>query len=132
MGSENRSISVIIPCFNCSKYLDRTLTSLENQDFKDFVVVCINDGSTDNTLDILERWKEKGTLRIKIINQENGGVSKARNAGIRACNTKYIAFCDSDDEYGSSFLSSLYNAIEADAADAAYCYLTKDQKKIAQ
>lgn len=130
MNSVNKEISVIIPCFNCSKYIGETLESLENQVFKNFVVICVNDGSTDNTLDILREWEAKGTLDIKIISQENGGVSKARNEGIKASNTKYIAFCDSDDIYSEFFLSSLYEAIEKNNADAAYCYLTRDVKKL--
>lgn len=89
-------ISVVIPVYNTEKYLDECLNSVENQTLKDIEIVCVNDGSKDGSLEILKRHSEKDN-RIKIVNQENAGVSAARNAGIKAAQGKYISFFDSDD-----------------------------------
>lgn len=130
MNKENKKISVIIPCYNCSKSIGETLSSLEKQVFRDFSIICVNDGSTDSTLKILEKWQKKGTIDIQIINQKNCGVSKARNAGILASKTEYIVFCDSDDLYSEYFLSALHEAIEKSKADTAYCYLSRKYKEV--
>lgn len=89
-------ISVVIPVYNTEKYLDECLDSVENQTLKDIEIVCVNDGSKDNSLEILKKHAEKDD-RIKIVNQENAGVSAARNTGIKAAQGKYISFFDSDD-----------------------------------
>lgn len=89
-------ISVIIPIFNAEKTLKRCLDSILNQTFKNFEIICVNDGSQDKSIDILKEYKEKDN-RIIIIQQENKGVSSARNAGIKIAKGKYITFIDSDD-----------------------------------
>ncbi|MGN1044072.1 MAG: glycosyltransferase family 2 protein [Acutalibacteraceae bacterium] len=89
-------VSAIVPVYNTEKYLDDCLTSIENQTLKDIEIICINDGSTDNSLKILESHASRDD-RIKIINQENQGVSVARNKGIEAATGEYISFMDSDD-----------------------------------
>lgn len=89
-------ISAIVPVYNTEKYLDECLNSIENQTLKDIEIICVNDGSTDNSLKILESHASRDD-RIKIINQENQGVSVARNAGIEAATGEYISFIDSDD-----------------------------------
>ena len=76
-------VSVVMPVYNTEKYLDESLNSIENQTLKDIEIICVNDGSTDNSLKILESHASRDD-RIKIINQENQGVSVARNAGIEA------------------------------------------------
>ncbi len=96
LGPENVKVSVIIPVYNTEKYLDECLNSVQNQTLKDIEIVCVNDGSTDGSLKILEEH-EKNDSRIRIINQENGGVSSARNNGIRNAHGDYIMFLDSDD-----------------------------------
>ena len=89
-------LSVVMPVYNVEDYLDEALNSAENQTYKDMEIICVNDGSTDNSLAILEKHAKKDK-RIKVINQENQGVSKARNAGMKAATGKYIYFFDSDD-----------------------------------
>ena len=89
-------ISVIVPVYNVEEYLPKCLASIVNQTFKDIEIICVNDGSTDNSLDILRTYAEKDS-RIKVINQTNQGLSAARNTGIKAAQGKYLAFVDSDD-----------------------------------
>ena len=74
-------ISVIIPVYNVEKYLRECLDSVVNQTLKDIEIICVNDGSTDNSLDILNEFSNKDN-RVKIINKTNGGLSSARNAGM--------------------------------------------------
>lgn len=89
-------VSVIVPVYNTEKYLDECLESLENQTLKEMEVICVNDGSKDNSLEILQNHAKKDS-RIKIINQENAGVCAARNNGLKAAKGDFVIFCDSDD-----------------------------------
>jgi glycosyltransferase involved in cell wall biosynthesis len=86
-------VSVIVPAFNCEKTISETLLSLINQDYEEIEIVVVNDGSTDNTLNILKSFGNK----IRLFDQKNAGVSSARNAGLQKANGEYISFCDSDD-----------------------------------
>lgn len=90
------SISIIIPVFNVEQYLDECLLSAVNQTYRNIEIVVINDGSTDSSSDICEEWARKDA-RIKVIHQENGGLSVARNTGIEYAKGQYICFLDSDD-----------------------------------
>jgi glycosyltransferase involved in cell wall biosynthesis len=89
-------ISVIIPIYNTEKYLRQCLDSVVNQTLKDIEIICINDGSTDNSLQILNEYVTKDT-RMKIINSKNGGSCGSRNAGLNIVKSDYIMFVDSDD-----------------------------------
>ncbi|MBQ6840347.1 MAG: glycosyltransferase family 2 protein [Oscillospiraceae bacterium] len=89
-------VSVIIPVYNVEKCLSTCLTSCINQTLYDVEFICVNDGSTDNSLAILEKFAQVDN-RIKIVNKPNGGLSSARNAGIREANGEIIMFLDSDD-----------------------------------
>ncbi len=98
-GPESKvKVSVVMPVYNVAKYLGETLDCVENQTLKEIEIICVNDGSRDDgaTLRVLEEHQKKDK-RIKIINQENGGVSVARNTGINAATGEYIAFMDGDD-----------------------------------
>ena len=95
--------SVIVPCYNVASYLDKCLESIFKQTNQDFEVICINDGSTDNTLDILNKYKDD----IIIINQDNLGLSEARNNGINKASGKYLVFVDSDDSIEPKLLENL-------------------------
>lgn len=110
-------VSITIPVYNVSKYLSRCLDSIFKQDFEDFEVICVNDGSTDNSLDILKSYAEKYP-QMKIVIQENQGLSVARNTGMEKACGKYIMFVDADDFLcSSSALSSLYNYAEAHSSE---------------
>ena len=102
-------ISIIIPIYNAENYLKRCLNSVINQTLKDIEIICINDCSKDNSLEILKKYSKKDK-RIKIINlKENKGESKARNIGLDNTNSEYIAFLDNDDEIDLDFYEKLYN-----------------------
>lgn len=89
-------ISVIIPVYNVETYLDKCLNSIINQTFNDIEIICVNDGSTDGSLEILNRFASCDN-RIKVINKKNGGLSSARNVGLENATSKWISFIDSDD-----------------------------------
>ncbi len=102
-------VSVIIPVYNVEKYLRQCLDSVINQTLEDIEIICVNDGSTDNSLQILEEYALKDN-RIYIINQKNRGVSVARNNGIKKAHGEYICFIDPDDIYPTDdILEVLYN-----------------------
>lgn len=93
----NGKISVVVPVYNTKKYLGRCLDSLMAQTYKNLEILCVNDGSTDNSQKILEDYAAKDS-RITIIVQENGGLSAARNTGIAHATGTFVSFVDSDDE----------------------------------
>ena len=109
-------ITIILPVYNVEKYLRQCLDSIVNQTFKDFECLCINDGSTDKSLSILQEYAQKDE-RFKIVTQENKGLSVTRNVGIKNTNTKYLTFIDSDDWITENYLEVLYNKIEETNAD---------------
>lgn len=100
-------ISIIIPVYNEEIYIADTLTSLLNQSFKEFEVICVDDGSEDHTLDILKSISDKDN-RITILSQENSGAGKARNNGLKYAKGKYVIFLDSDDLFEQDMLEKLY------------------------
>jgi len=104
-------ISVIIPIYNQEKYLSECLDNIINQSFRDIEIICINDGSTDNSLEILEDYALKEE-RIRIITQENQGLAATRNRGIEIANGKYVYFIDSDDYLESTALEKLHDLSE--------------------
>lgn len=94
--TKSSKISVIIPVYNTERYLPRCLDSVLSNTYDNLEVICINDGSTDNSINILDNYKVSDE-RVVVINQKNSGVSAARNAGINVATGEYIAFIDSDD-----------------------------------
>lgn len=117
-------ISVIIPVYNVEMYLEQCVNSVMNQTLDDIEIICVNDGSTDNSLHILKELATKDK-RLKIINQENLGLSEARNRGIKEAIGKYISFIDSDDWIDVDFLEKLYSAAEENQADIAAAGIIK-------
>ena len=113
-------VSVIVPVYNVEKFLPRCLDSIINQTLKDIEIICINDGSPDNSLQILEDYAKKDS-RIRIINQENSGPSVSRNKGILMAQGEYIGFVDSDDWLDVDFYEKLYAAAQKYDADIAAC-----------
>ncbi len=123
-------VSVIIPCYNCSKTIVATLESIRKQVYKNYEIICINDGSTDRTYNTIYEWSCKNKIPVKIINQKNRGVSSARNNGIRNASGMYVCFIDADDEYASSFIKSLVLGIVKNKCDASYCKITRVKKRL--
>ena len=127
-GSVNPFVSVILPCYNCEKYIAEALGSLLRQDCTDFEILCIDDGSTDDTWSQLLRFAERAdTLRPEIslclFREENRGVSGARNLGLSLARGKYILFLDADDLFEDTMISSLVNAAEKYGTDTVFCRL---------
>lgn len=118
-------VSVVIPVYNVEQYLPKCLTSIVQQTLKDIEIICVNDGSTDNCLKIIEEFKSKDE-RIKIINKENDGLGSARNAGLEYATGEYISFIDSDDYVDENFLELLYNEAKENDADVACCGVIRE------
>lgn len=113
-------ISIIVPVYNAEKHLEKCLNSILNQTFTDFELILINDGSTDKSNIICENFAEKDS-RISLINQENKGISSARNLGIKLAKKPYLAFIDADDWIETIYLEVLYNLIITHNADISIC-----------
>ena len=114
-------ISVIIPIYNVEKYLARCLDSVISQTYTNLEIICVNDCSPDNSHLILQEYATKDK-RIKIITREkNGGLSAARNSGLKVATGKYIYFLDSDDWITPDFLEKMYTAITTQKQDAVCC-----------
>ena len=113
-------ISVIVPVHNCEKYIEKCINSILNQTFKDFELILVNDGSSDNSGKVCDYFKEKDS-RVKIVHQKNMGVSVARNVGLDVSEGKYIGFIDGDDYIESDMYEFLYNNIKKNEAEVAIC-----------
>jgi glycosyltransferase involved in cell wall biosynthesis len=106
---DNIKVSVIVPVYNEEQYISATLDSIINQNFEDFELIVVDDGSTDSTLEIITEKLSNSKINHKIIHQENNGVSSARNRGIAESSGDYIVFVDADDYVLTDHLSNLYN-----------------------
>jgi len=126
------AISVIVPAYNVEKYIPKTLKSLKNQTFKSIEVIVINDGSTDNTRNVIINELTGADFDWKLIDQENKGVSIARNTGIEASNGEYVHFLDGDDYVGSTFAEKMYQKAKSNNCDMVFCRLdqTLPDKKL--
>lgn len=121
-------ISIIIPVYNVEDYLEECLDSIINQPLKDIEIICVNDGSTDKSLDILKKYATKDK-RIKVINQKNKGLSGARNSGLKIAIGKYVFFIDSDDYLLKDSLEKLYvKATKEDAQILIFSAITEPRK----
>ena len=121
---EENLISVIIPIYNVENYISRCLDSVINQTYKKIEIICVDDGSPDNSIKILKEYEEKDN-RIRIIRQENKGLSGARNTGIKNSKGEYIFFLDSDDWLPLNSLELLYEDILLNKSDISVGNLTK-------
>lgn len=111
-------VSIIVPVYNVEKYLKRCLDSLVNQTLKDIEIICVNDGSTDGSLAILDEYVRNDD-RIVVINQENSGQSVARNRGIDVAKGEYLGFVDSDDWVSEDYFERLHNSAIQNNAEIA-------------
>ena len=114
--NSNIKFSIIVPVYNVEKFLRESLDSIISQTLKDFEVICVNDGSTDNSLEILNEYA-KSDFRFKIISQENQGQGLARNNAIDIAQGKYLLFVDPDDFIESNTLEVLYNKFQETDVD---------------
>jgi len=112
-------VSVVVPVYNTEEYLSKCLDSLIKQTLKDIEIICVNDGSTDSSLQILNDYKIKDN-RIKIINQDNLGPSAARNRGLLECKGEYISFIDSDDWIETKAYEKLYGSSKKNDLDLVF------------
>lgn len=124
-------VSLIISIYNVCQYLSRCIESVLNQDFNDYEVILVDDGSTDKSGEICDIYAEKND-NIKVIHKQNEGLSSARLAGFRIANGKYICFIDSDDYLKQSYLSDLYHSIKNNNAEISICAYSyeKDNRQI--
>ncbi|GCD10985.1 glycosyltransferase family 2 protein [Clostridium tagluense] len=109
-------ISIIVPIYNGAKYINKCIEMILNQTFKDFELIIINDGSTDNSVEMCNEYAKKDS-RIRLISKENGGTWAARNIGIDVSSGKYIIFFDCDDWYENNLLQEMYKCIEEHQVD---------------
>ena len=115
MSKEQPKVSIIVPVYKVEKYLRRCLDSILSQTFDDFEVICVNDGSPDNSIDILNEYASRDN-RFCVVEQENQGLSMARNNGKKLARGEYIYFLDSDDYIHPQLLEvSYYLAQKYDA-----------------
>lgn len=109
-------ISVIVPIYNAETYLDKCISSILNQTYKMLELILINDGSTDSSLEICQKWQEKDN-RVVLVNRENKGVSESRNEGIEIAKGKYISFVDADDYLDKNCFQMVMDSNEANNYD---------------
>lgn len=102
-------VSVIIPVYNAERYLNQCISSIVNQTMKDIEIIAINDGSTDNSLNVLDELSQRYKGKLKIYTKENGGAGSARNIGIENANGEFIKFVDADDYLKVDILEKMYN-----------------------
>lgn len=117
----DKKVSVIVPVYNSSAYLNRCIEAIISQTYENTEIILVNDGSTDNSPEILREYARKDG-RIKVFDKENGGSSSARNLGIREASGEYICFCDSDDYYEKDLIEKLSKVFdENEDAVVAQC-----------
>ncbi len=117
-------VSIIVPVYNVENYLERCLNSIVAQTYKNMEIILVNDGSKDNSKEICKKF-QKSDNRIKYIEQENQGLSAARNNGLNASKGKYVIFIDSDDFVNINFVKELYMALINTNSDIAICNYKK-------
>lgn len=122
-------ITVIVPMYNAESYIEKCIRSLRKQKYRNIEIIVVDDGSQDNSAKICGGFCGKDK-RIRLIRQNNQGVSAARNAGLEAAKGKFVVFADADDYVDEDYVSVLYELIRKNDADAAICsYYRKDGKK---
>ena len=123
----NSLVSIIVPAYNCEKYIGTCIESIVAQSYKNIEVIIIDDGSIDNTYEIIKKYITKDK-RIKYFTQENSGPSVARNKGIEKSNGEYLIFVDSDDIIEKIYVEKLLNRIKSNSFDIACCgYIDKSK-----
>jgi len=114
-------ISVIVPVYNIEKYIDKNLNSLVNQTYQNIEIIVVNDGTKDNSEEIINRYLKLYGEKIKYYKKKNGGLSSARNYGLSKSSGKYIIFIDGDDYVEPNLIEKLYNSCKENDSDIAIC-----------
>lgn len=115
-----KQVSVIVPVYNAAHYLESCVDSIANNTYRNLQIILVDDGSTDSSAAICDKFAAKDS-RIVVIHQCNSGIVVARNAGIRAASGDYISFVDADDQISPEFYTKMVAAIESEDADVAAC-----------
>lgn len=115
-------VSVIVPVYNTSKYLVRCMEALVNQTLEEIEILAVNDGSTDNSLEILKKYEAQYPQKVRVLSKENGGQATARNLGIRESRGEYIGFADSDDCVERTIFEKMYLLAKKDDSDLTECH----------
>lgn len=121
---EKEKISVIVPCYKVEEFLVNCIESIINQTYKNLEIILVDDGSPDSCGNICDDYQKKDR-RIKVIHKENGGLSDARNAGMKVATGEYLAFVDSDDYINSNMYKCLYDNLKKYKADISICSIKK-------
>lgn len=124
----DKKISIIVPVYNASQFLDKCMESIINQTYKKLEIILVDDGSTDSSLEICNKYASKDN-RIEVISKENGGAASARNLGIGYSTGDYIAFVDSDDYIESNMYKQMMNINEEYDCDVVMCDCYKENEK---
>jgi glycosyltransferase involved in cell wall biosynthesis len=113
-------ISIIMPIYNCADFVSKTLDSLLIQTHQDIDIICVNDGSTDCSEEVVNKYVMQDK-RVRLVTQANGGPGKARNTGLDLAKGSYIMFCDSDDWYEPDMCAKMLEALESSKSDVVMC-----------
>lgn len=105
-------VSIIIPVYNVEEFIFKTVKSVMNQDYKDIEIILVDDGSPDNSAKIIDELAKRDD-RIVCVHKDNGGVSSARNVGLRMASGEYVTFIDGDDWVEPNYISYLLNLVES-------------------
>jgi teichuronic acid biosynthesis glycosyltransferase TuaG len=130
---KNPAVSVIMPAYNCEKYIEDAIRSVMAQTFTDWELIVLDDGSCDSTLEIIERLASEDD-RIKLLpNEKNMGVAKTRNRGLDLCSGQYVALLDSDDYWKPQLLEKMISRAKETEVDIVYCsyeLVSKEGEKV--
>lgn len=121
-------VSVIVPIYKVEKYLKKCVDSILNQTYTNLEIILVDDGSPDNCPKICDEYAKQDD-RIKVIHKENGGLSDARNAGIKIATGDYVSFIDSDDYISCDFIETLYTTMKGENSDIVECEIVKFEEK---
>ena len=114
-------VSVIVPIYNVEKYINKCLESLDNQTLKDIQIILVNDGSKDSSGEIAEEYSKKNPQKVIYVKKENGGLSSARNYGLKYATAEYVSFLDADDYVEPNIYEEMYNKAILENSDYVEC-----------
>ena len=117
-------LSVIVPIYNVEDYLNRCVDSIINQTYKNLEIILVDDGSPDNCPQMCDDYAKKDS-RIRVVHKENGGLSDARNAGMKVATGEYVSFIDSDDYISLDFYETLFQTMVDNDSDIVECSVVK-------